>query len=264
MSRYRGVQRRLNHLVESIRSAMAPGDGGIRVLIVPNDDPLVGGFSSFLSKQQRARCRRFDHPADRRAALVCKGLWRIGAAMLLEEEPARVGLVRDRWNRPALDGVDRDEMDLNVTRTRTHSGLVVSRGCRVGVDLESIEPTLVTDELVSAVMSQADPIKDVSDTDTFFGLWTLKEAVLKADGRGLEVDPRLVRFDRLSLTKNDWSLCGCHGQVWYTRALECPVSLKGAVASNNPPASCVQLPWESIVASVTGRGSCAHVASSNP
>ncbi|MCA9304039.1 MAG: 4'-phosphopantetheinyl transferase superfamily protein [Phycisphaerales bacterium] len=258
------MQAPLNNLIESIRSAMTPGDRGIRALIVPNDDPLASGFASFLSKQQRARCRRFDDPADRRAALVCKGLWRLGAGVLLGENPARVELSRDRWNRPQLIGLARDTVDLNVSRTRTHSGLVLSRGCRVGIDLESVAPSLVTDELVRAVMHEADPLDDASDADVFFGLWTHKEAVLKADGRGLEVDPRQVHLNGLGSPQSDWSLCGCHGQAWNTRPLECPPSIKGAIASNHLPASCVQVAWESIVAAVIERGSCAHVASSNP
>lgn len=259
-----GMQQTTNNLIGAFRSAMQPNDGEVRALLVPNDDPLVSGFSSFLSKQQRARCRRFDDPRDRRAAMVCKGLWRLGAAILLDQDPREVEVTRDRWNRPRLDGIERDEMDLNVTRTRTHCGLVVSRGCRVGIDLETNDPDLITQEIVQAILHADDPDIDPDNADAFFRLWTIKEAVLKGDGRGLEVDPRRVHGPSAWPKATSWALCGCQGDRWFARTLECPVDVLGAVAANQTPASTVQVMWETIVANVSERGSCARAASLNP
>jgi len=196
--------------------------------------------------------------------MVCKGLWRIGAGVLLGQQPAGVDVMRDRWNRPVLTGIQRDALDLNVTRTRTHCGLVVARGCRVGIDLETVESGLITTELVRAVMHDQDAGLDHADADAFFQFWTMKEAVLKADGRGLEVDPRQVHAGAASVDDGDWALCGCHGDHWLAKELRCPPSIRGAIASNRVPLATVHVEWESIVASVMERGSCAGVASPNP
>jgi 4'-phosphopantetheinyl transferase len=258
------MQHATNNLIDAFRSAMLPSDGEVRALIVPNDDPLVSGFSSFLSKQQRARCRRFDDPMDRRAAMVCKGLWRLGAAVLLDQDPRAVEVLRDRWNRPMLEGIDRDEMDLNVTRTRTHCGLVVARGRRVGIDFETNDPGLITQEIVDAILHDDDPDIDHEDAESFFKLWTIKEAVLKGDGRGLEVDPRSVHGPSARSGEADWALCGCQGDRWIACLLDCPDDVVGAVAANSEPTNAVQVEWETIVATVSVRGSCARAAPLNP
>ncbi len=253
------MQHPSNAIVEVLRETLAPNENEVRALVVPNDDPLVCGFSSFLTKQQRARCRRFHDPADRHASMVCKGLWRIGAGILLGCDPRAVLMEHDEWGRPVLIGRDRTIVDLNVSRTRSHCALVVARGVRVGIDIEAVAPELVTESLIRAVSPGGEGAWGfLEDPDSFFEFWTQKEAVLKADGRGLGVDPRQVVVDGKLPGGGVWSLCGCHGESWWVRPMGCFEGMKGAVGADRATESFVEVEWAEIANHGSVRGSCAR------
>jgi 4'-phosphopantetheinyl transferase len=244
---------------------MNPSDNEIRALIVPNDDPHVCGFSSFLNKQQRARCRRYQREEDRHAAMVCKGLWRLGAGVLLDRAPHSVQIDRDQWKRPTIYDVPREGLDLNVSRTPKHCALVISRGIRVGIDIEVVTGELVTKSIVNMVTHESeDPSLVMGNPDLFFQFWTQNEAVLKADGRGLHIDPRSVVGAQKPSSLGTWSLCGCGDAAWYTTMLDCSEGLKGAVAAERAPSSYEQISWDHLITQCHTRGSCACSHTMNP
>jgi 4'-phosphopantetheinyl transferase len=92
--------------------------------------------------------------------------------------------------------------DVKVSLAYSGTSIIaaVSRGAAIGVDAELRDPDAFDDRreavraLAPAPRDDADPLRR----------WTRIEAVLKADGRGLRVDPRSVTFaaepDRLLAT----------------------------------------------------------------
>ncbi len=250
-----------------LQELLTPQEGHVRALVVPNDDPLVGGFSSFLSKQQRARCRRFFRAEDRRAASVCKGLWRLGAGVLSECEPRGVRMGHDCWNRPVISGTTRDEIDLNVSRTLTHCALVVGRGVRVGVDIEQICPELISPSLVEAITGSGDHDRRealAGDAAAFFDYWTKKEAVLKGDGRGLEVDPRGVHVPfGCEQSPGAWGACSCEEKPWFVTRLTCPDLVCGCVGADREPVLFEQVEWARVQDLSQMRGTCASGVARN-
>lgn len=115
------------------------------------------------------------------------------------------------WNaehRPALPV----EGDFNLS----HSGGLVAcaRGPRVrlGLDVEHIHPVPVED--IAFALSDAERRKlDAAGNaqSEFFRMWTFKEAVIKADGRGVGIDLRTV--DSLS------DVAEVDGVRWHVRRL---------------------------------------------
>jgi 4'-phosphopantetheinyl transferase len=96
--------------------------------------------------------------------------------------------------RTALGGVFtpwRPELGLTISLSRTRGACVcaVGRGCRVGVDIESIDESVDAlgvsqmqfDARSAALVATASPTER---TPLFFKLWTLNEAGLKALGVG--------------------------------------------------------------------------------
>lgn len=62
----------------------------------------------------------------------------------------------------------------------------------VGIDVEPLDGTA---DRFTAIRAVAGPwASDVADGAEALTAWTTVEAVLKADGRGLEIDPRRVRL----------------------------------------------------------------------
>jgi 4'-phosphopantetheinyl transferase len=85
----------------------------------------------------------------------------------------------------------------NLTHTPGLFAVSLTRRVACGVDAERLSTRAVDDSLLSAVLSplelaRLDTLARNEATAAFHRLWTRKEAVLKALGLGLKVDPRCV------------------------------------------------------------------------
>jgi len=85
----------------------------------------------------------------------------------------------------------RTGLDVSLSHTRGMAAVAIASGRDVGVDVESflkprdalkVAERFFAPEEAAIVRAQSDP---ESQSEVFFAIWTLKEAVLKADGRGL-------------------------------------------------------------------------------
>lgn len=118
---------------------------------------------------------------------------RLLGRLLLAEAVARLSsgalpaLAFDETGRPRLPGA----LDPSISHTAGLACAAVAVGCRIGVDVEQrqpIEPTLQRRILTPAERRRVDRSRD--SVKDFLGFWTMKEAAAKADGRGLQLDPR--------------------------------------------------------------------------
>jgi 4'-phosphopantetheinyl transferase len=109
--------------------------------------------------------------------------------------PARV--TRTPTGKPQLEGSD-------LAVSLAHSGAVVlvaiAAGGEVGVDVELLRPeaaawALVEQALTKREQAGLDGIAAPARAESFLRTWTRKEAILKAAGTGLGIDPRRLELD---------------------------------------------------------------------
>ncbi len=143
-------------LPPQIVDMLAPGPNEARVLVLEHEHPIALQLQGWIDKHERARCRRFQDERDRLGAAVTWGLLRFGIGVLTGCDPLEARIRRDSYGRPQIEGVSRDRMDLNVSRRRGCSVLVLARGVRCGVDIERIEPDLLSDELLQTLLSRSE------------------------------------------------------------------------------------------------------------
>lgn len=97
--------------------------------------------------------------------------------------------------KPSLRGWGGD-LRFSVARARGLVLVAVARGREVGVDVERLGSgpwlSLPRQALTSREMASLEGLPDVGPADAFLRIWARKEAVLKAAGVGLAVDPVLV------------------------------------------------------------------------
>ena len=124
---------------------------------------------------------------------------------LLEIDPGHLVIDRDARRRPYL--VDtrtagRILVDINLSHTEDLFVLGVSRAGRIGVDVErsdreiAAEPSMLARVCHPAEHAALADLPDRARTDAIVRMWVCKEAVAKADGRGLAVDLANIRADR--------------------------------------------------------------------
>lgn len=90
-------------------------------------------------------------------------------------------------------------LSFSLSHTRSLVVCAVSATCNVGVDVEKIEEAVDVQQLALHVFSKGE--RDVwvreaqsRQAERFYCLWSLKEAILKAVGRGLRTPPDAVSF----------------------------------------------------------------------
>ena len=171
------------------RDAALPGDVHVvRIdldVAVPLSDPLF----DVLSDDERQAAARFHHAADAVRSAATRAVLRRELAAALGEAPAALGFVRSDRGRPslALRG-GTSPLDFNVAHGGDHALVAWSRLRRVGVDVEPLRADWDWRPLSRLVLGEEDAGRVAAAAEPaalFLDVWTAKEALLKADGRGI-------------------------------------------------------------------------------
>lgn len=160
----------------------------------------AGGLAAFLSEQERESHFRFRRAEDRLDYAASHALFRLVAAWRLGLEPEAAAnlAVRRRCSgcgstehgKPSIDGAE-------LSLSRSHGTVMVAAGpdgSPLGADVEKIPAKIFPgfDEYAVAEGELPDPHgPGLSDGDRI-RLWVAKEAVLKASGLGLSLEPSAV------------------------------------------------------------------------
>jgi 4'-phosphopantetheinyl transferase len=111
------------------------------------------------------------------------------------DDPAEIRLVRGRNGKPELDPGARN-IRFNLSRTQGTMLLAVSLGVEVGVDVERLRDgpwrALPAHVLTPREQTDLEACDPQSRGHMFLTYWARKEAVLKAAGVGLSIEPQLV------------------------------------------------------------------------
>ena len=115
----------------------------------------------------------------------------------LAVEPGSLTLGRTRLGKPELVG---SPFQASLSHSGDATLVAVAEGRDVGVDVERLRPgaerwTLVDHVLTESERGRLESVPPDRRTDAFLATWTRKEALLKAAGVGLVVDPSLVELD---------------------------------------------------------------------
>ena len=156
-------------------------------------------LESLVSTAERNGCRVMTRSVDRRRFLSVRGALRKVLAGYLDVPPSRLALSRSKFGKPFLDlaWAPLEQVHFSVSHAADTAVIAVSRGLKVGVDVERVRALHARDQVLADffcsaerdwVSSHADGGKD----SAFFQVWTRREASSKAVGTRLIES--LVRF----------------------------------------------------------------------
>lgn len=160
--------------------------------------PIAPDLRRLLTEEERGRANRYRFPADRQRCIVGRAALRMMAGSVVGVSPTTVQIEMGNAGRPELAGDELTGCGVNVS----HSGdwvLCASGPVRsLGVDVERRRTDIDVMELAASVFSpwereQLAAFAPNKRQHLFFDIWSRKEAVIKADGRGVAFG--LNRFD---------------------------------------------------------------------
>lgn len=165
-------------------------------------EPLVASFTALLDAGERERAARFRSDEHAHQFLVTRALQRSVLSVYAPEiAPADWRFVAGERGKPELapefSGVG---LRFNVTHTASLVVMAVTRAGLVGVDAESLDARAAPLALATRYFT-ADEARQLAGCSAseqqrcFYRLWTLKEAWLKATGRGVADGLAGISFD---------------------------------------------------------------------
>jgi 4'-phosphopantetheinyl transferase len=144
-----------------------------------------------LSAEERQRAEQFRLEQARRRFVLTRAALRTLLGKQMGVPPREVPLVLGMHGKPRLaDGACAVDWRFNVTHSGEIALIAMTIGCEVGVDIELVRPVRQAEHIArryfhpresAAVRAAASGQRDV----TFLRIWTAKEAVLKALGKGI-------------------------------------------------------------------------------
>lgn len=211
---------------------------------VERDQAACGPLFDELHPQEQRRAEAFLQPVDRGAFILGRGALR---RLLTRCRPAAgpvAALAEGRWGKPSVPVAPGDSVgvEFNISHSGGRVLLAATRGTAVGVDLEVPRPGVEIEEVLRRFFSAAEfaewqSLPPELRTTGFYHLWTRKEAVVKAMGRGLSLplDSFQVTFDPRGSCRVvvappetpaafDWTLCDLTSDVRLQSAAEAPLA----------------------------------------
>jgi 4'-phosphopantetheinyl transferase len=173
--------------------------GGSKIDVHLFDLDLVGPLDEPSSLEaERARAVRFHKPEDGRRFLARRVVLRQLLGVRSGRDPLQLDSIPDEFGRPRIEGLG--PLRFNTSRTGGLFAVALLEGSdteyQPGIDIEMDRPISDAASVGRRILSESEQrglgSDHQMDTSQLLRIWTRKEAVLKAVGRGLAIDPSLI------------------------------------------------------------------------
>jgi 4'-phosphopantetheinyl transferase len=158
-----------------------------------------------LPSETQRKILRYQRWQDRHATLFGRLLLKL--ALLEAGYPSFCleCLQFDSYGRPSINS----NIDFNISHSEAYVLCAISKNGRIGIDIEYVKDIdinyyrdfMSTDEWHNIISNEA-PVR------RFYHYWTIKESVMKADGRGLNIPPQdIISYPDYAVVYNKkWGL----------------------------------------------------------
>jgi 4'-phosphopantetheinyl transferase len=153
---------------------------------LPNEYPCVQveKYFNMLPPPMQERSLAYLRWQDKYAYILGKALL-VNLLELFEQDHSYLNFVSyNKFGRPFFScGID-----FNISHSNEYIVCAIGKGIRLGIDVQFVKEidlknfeTVMTEDQWKVIKRSTSPVK------TFFSYWTIKESVIKADGRGLGI-----------------------------------------------------------------------------
>lgn len=179
----------------------------VRWIILEQNSGIIASLRRLLDPTEQARADRFRFAADRDAYIAAHAMLRMTLSRATGIEAANLRFHVDKNDKPILDPTQGTrELHFSLSHTRGLAAYAIGPSHLLGIDAEAWTahtPIDIAEHYFSPAEARLVTEKTGSERqETFFRLWTLKEAYLKATGQGLTIplDSFAFDLDPLALT----------------------------------------------------------------
>lgn len=161
----------------------------------------IDNLFSLLSDEEKLRIKQFRKAEKQHQFLVSRAVLRcLLNALLKMPSPRDLTFTLNAYGKPAL-AVNSEKLQFNLSHSGTTVLIAITSGRACGVDIESIDRTRQVHDLAKFYFhpTEFNTLKhtsdELADVMRFYKLWTLKEAFIKAEGKGMAIPGDGFYFD---------------------------------------------------------------------
>ncbi len=205
--------------------ALEAGDVHVWRVSLSADVQDVTMARAILCDEERKRAARFLQAAHGDRFTLCRAALRRLIGAYLHVEPAEVVFRYGRHGKPSVDlGAKSADFAFNLAHSGALALIAFGRGCRLGIDLEEINPDREYQKIAhrffnAGEVAVLDGLAPKERLHAFYQGWTRKEAFIKAHGMGLAMSldsfevalgpadqPRVIRLEGALGAADTWSI----------------------------------------------------------
>jgi 4'-phosphopantetheinyl transferase len=144
---------------------------------------------TLLSDDERERADRFIAPKHRHRFIIAHGILRQLLSVYLDQQAASIKFAYSQYQKPMLADLDTHCLQFNLSHSEDFVVYAFAQQSEIGIDIEIIRDELKMDiaerffSPAEIIALKALPLNE--QTTGFYRLWSRKEAVIKANGKGL-------------------------------------------------------------------------------
>lgn len=212
-----------------------PALQGIHLWVLDLD--RKNGDFSVLSQDEEARSSRLVNALDRERFRAAHLLLRQILARYLGEPPQALVFEAAAAGKPFLQAPARARrLSFNLAHSSGLGLLALCWDREAGADIEAVThledlPGVAREFMSPSEWQSFQAVPRELAHDVFFGLWTRKEALLKAAGTGLSSDPREIH---LGLSPGGAAKVAFQGKSWSVAPVGAAPGAKAAAAIEGP------------------------------
>jgi 4'-phosphopantetheinyl transferase len=165
------------------------------------DDEVLSSYRCLLSRDELCTERRFVFPKDQVRYLVTRALVRTVLSRYSSLKPEQWSFSASKYGRPQIDNRRGNASQISFNISHTAGLIVLAVTCRqsLGIDVENIRVRAIPMDVASSFFSWQEvallkTLPDRRKREDIFVYWTLKEAYMKAVGKGLSIPMEKVSF----------------------------------------------------------------------
>jgi 4'-phosphopantetheinyl transferase len=154
---------------------------------------LLAWYKSLLSEYEQKKYNELYFGRHRESYLISRALLRTTLSLYIDAPPAELEFSYDSYGRPEIQKpVGISGIRFNLSRTRGVATCLISSSTRAGIDVESTlnlsDPEIMfRSVLLPKEIESLQGLRGNSLKRRFLTYWTLKEAYVKATGKGLSI-----------------------------------------------------------------------------
>lgn len=150
-----------------------------------NHNDLLRKYLPILPQSYREKIIRFRNWKDAQLSLLGRLLLEHGIKTKFPEYSDISEIGYTSFNKPYFK---HHNLKFNISHSKDMAICVLSDGADMGIDIEEVAPVNINDfKHYMTPFEWQEVVSSPKKEDAFYKYWTKKEAVIKADGRGLSI-----------------------------------------------------------------------------